>query len=395
MLYRLFFYLLIPSLLLASSNRALQHKNIQTKNEQRVALVIGNNKYDNERLLSLKNPVNDARAMKKVLKKLGFKIYYGENLTFRQMDKKLNIFSKQLKYGGVGLFFFAGHGLELDGHNYLMGKDSNIQEPDDISYESLELDKVMDKMRRSKNRLNIVLLDACRNDPFSRSSGGGLAKVEKAEGMFIAYATGPGKVASDGDRGKNGIFTQEILRYIETPGVPIGRLFKKIKRGVYNKTNQKQRPWTHDDIIGSDFFFVLPDKNTKTQYKINQPKVEIKNTKLTKFSPSNKNSIPNTIVKARHILLNNEILAYKILSKMGSLTGEELKQKFIELAKKHSVGPSRVNGGQLGWFLKNTMVKEFSDEVFSMKVGTVSSIVRTQFGYHIIYLEDKKLKNTN
>ena len=190
MLLRLLLLSLIPFLLLANTDRSLQRMKI----EQRVALVIGNNIYDSDRLNKLKNPINDARAMKKKLKTLGFKVYYGEDMTIKQMRKKLRSFGSELKKGGVGLFFFAGHGVESRGENYLIGKDSNLLEEDEIEDESLELSRVINKMKHSGNRLNIVLLDACRNDPFSRSSGGGLAKVDNARGMFIAYATSPGEV---------------------------------------------------------------------------------------------------------------------------------------------------------------------------------------------------------
>jgi uncharacterized protein (TIGR02145 family) len=230
------------------------------KIEQRVALVIGINHYDHDRLSDLKNPINDARAMRSALKKLGFKVIYGEDLSVREMDKKLRAFGNEIRKGGVGLFFFAGHGIEADRENYLLGKNSNVDAKDEIAYESLELEKVLEKMEKAGNRLNIVLLDACRNDPFSRSGGGGLAKAS-AHGVFIAYATSPGNVASDG-RDDNGVFTKNVLRHINDPGQPIERVFKNIKRDVYEQTGGKQRPWTNSDIIG-DFFFVLPDPSSQ------------------------------------------------------------------------------------------------------------------------------------
>lgn len=240
----------------------------QMKIEQRVALVIGNNTYTSKKLNDLQNPINDAKAMRSKLKSLGFTVFYGENLNVRDMDKQLRSFNSKLRQGGVGLFFFAGHGVESQGKNYLMGKDSNLIDKLDIAYESLELNKVLDTMKNSGNRLNIVLLDACRNDPFSRSGGGGLAKVDNAKGMFIAYATSPGDVASDGS-GKHGVFTEQVLNHIDVEGLPIGRMFKRVKRSVYDKTQQMQRPWTHDDLIG-DFFFKLPqERNTNTQVKKN------------------------------------------------------------------------------------------------------------------------------
>ena len=262
-------YILVLLLLFTitlNAERGLKLKEMQT--EQRVALVIGNNVYNHKRLSSLQNPVNDARAMKKALEQIGFSVHYGENLSVRDMNKKMSKFSKVLRSGGVGLFFFAGHGIESSGHNYLMGKDSNIDDKEDVSYESLELQKVLDKMQNSGNRLNIVLLDACRNDPFSRGGDGGLAK-STARGTFIAYATSPRDVANDG-KGKNGVFTAEILKNINKAGVPIERMFKNVKVGVLNSTNERQRPWTNSDITG-DFFFTLP-KNGTSESRINSSK---------------------------------------------------------------------------------------------------------------------------
>ncbi|WP_321779582.1 SUMF1/EgtB/PvdO family nonheme iron enzyme [Sulfurimonas sp.] len=267
MLIRLLLLSIIPLLLLANTDRALQRMKI----EQRVALVIGNNKYDSKKLSNLQNPINDARAMRSKLKNLGFKVYYGENLTVRQMDKKLRKFSSKLSNGGVGLFFFAGHGVESRGRNYLIGKDSNLDHKDEINYESLELNKVLDKMKNSGNRLNIVLLDACRNDPFSRSGGGGLAK-STAKGTFIVYATSPGDVASDGN-GKHGAFTQQILKHIDAKGLTLERVFKRVKIGVINSTNQNQRPWVSNDITG-DFYFKLPSGSTTSVVLISSTKTK-------------------------------------------------------------------------------------------------------------------------
>jgi len=275
--------LLLTITLSANTERSLK----MMKSEQRVALVIGNNSYTSKRLSNLRNPVNDAKAMELKLKSLGFRVNYGENLSVRDMDKQLNNFSKKLRRGGVGLFFFAGHGVEHGGKNYLMGKDSNLVDKEDIAYESLELNKVIDKMRNSGNRLNIVLLDACRNDPFSRSAAGGLAKVDNAKGMFIAYATSPGDVADDGS-GKHGVFTEQILSNIDEEGITLNKLFKNVKRDVYNKTNQRQRPWTHDDIIG-EFFFKLPNfksteiKQQSVQIEYKQPYIEEDSTIKDKY----------------------------------------------------------------------------------------------------------------
>jgi uncharacterized protein (TIGR02145 family) len=250
------------------------------KSEQRVALVIGNNEYEHKRLSNLQNPVNDARSMKSKLQELGFKVIYGENLRVRDMDRKLDAFTGDLKHGGVGLFFFAGHGVEHNGINYLMGKDSIVDDKNDVKYESLPLNKALDAMQDAGNRFNIVLLDACRNDPFSRSSGGGLAK-STAKGTFIAYATSPGDVASDG-KGANGIFTEEILKNIDAPGIPIEQVFKNIKRGVIAKTSDQQRPWVYNDFVG-DFFFVLPTQSAG-KAPVDESNYDFVTVKPTEFS---------------------------------------------------------------------------------------------------------------
>lgn len=287
--------ILLSITLFANNDRALK----MMKTEQRVALVIGNNQYNSERLSSLRNPINDAKAIRVKLQTLGFKVNYGENLSVREMDKKLRSFSSKLSRGGVGLFFFAGHGVESNGRNYLMGKDSDLVTKSDIAYESLELNKVIESMKNSGNRLNIVLLDACRNDPFSRSGGGGLAKIDNARGMFIAYATSPGDVADDGS-GNHGVFTQEILNNIDAKGMSLHNVFKNIKRDVYNKTNHSQRPWTHDDIIGN-FFFRLPSENSNA-YKV-KSSYNFKNSKQK--APTHFNLTVNTTPSDASVYITN------------------------------------------------------------------------------------------
>ena len=349
--------LLVLLLLLSvtlNADRGLQLQKMKT--EQRVALVIGNDLYNHKRLATLQNPVNDARAMRKALKNLGFKVEYGENLNVRAMNKKMSKFSKKLRSGGVGLFFFAGHGIESSGKNYLMGKDSNIDDEEDVSYESLELQKVLDKMQNSNNRLNIVLLDACRNDPFSRGGEGGLAK-STARGTFIAYATSPGDVAEDG-KGTNGVFTTQILKNINQAGGPIERMFKNVKVGVLNATNERQRPWTNSDITG-DFFFKLGTSNLFEAKPKKESSFSFKNEAPTTFSlrintdPSNaKVSITN--IKAKYyngIKLKKGTYKIKVsknayTTKRGTINLESDTEITVSLDKKvkqTSLKQSKVN----------------------------------------------------
>ena len=221
--------------------------------EQRVALVIGNADYDTYG--DLRNPVNDARAMRDVLQQRRFEVMYLENGNWKEMLKILRVFGDKLDNGGIGLFFYAGHGITVDGKNYLIPVDADIAAHDEVRYQSIAVDQVLAKMESSGNRLNLVILDACRNDPFERGDGGGLAPLDAADGMYIAFATAPGKTAFDG-KATNGIFTGALLAHIREP-VPVEEVFKRVRADVKRTTQDKQVPWTSSSIVG-DFYFTLP-----------------------------------------------------------------------------------------------------------------------------------------
>jgi hypothetical protein len=222
--------------------------------EQRVALVIGNGQYKDSPLL---NPVNDARAIAGALTRAGFRVVQKENIGRAEMQLALRDFGDALKAGGVGLFYFAGHGAQVKGRNFLIPVDANIEREDEVAYNSVDANQVLDKMEAANNRLNIVILDACRNNPFSRSfrSGGtGLAQMEAPAGTFIAFATAPGSVASDG-QGKNGLYTQHLLHAMLRPGVKIEDVFKDVRAGVRRESKGRQVPWENTSLEG-DFIFV-------------------------------------------------------------------------------------------------------------------------------------------
>jgi uncharacterized caspase-like protein/ribosomal protein L21E len=247
---------MLMSLFGIDDSRALKIKLEKMQKEQRVALIIGNSKYSSKSFSQLKNPINDARLMKQILEQRKFKVYYLENASKREFKKTIKKFANDLKRGGVGLFYFAGHGLQVNGFNYLIPTDSEIEDKSDVEFEAIALNYITTKMKDARNRLNIVILDACRNDPFSRSAGGGLAPVSNAKGMFIAYATEAGSVASDGGDGKNGMFTKYLAQYIIKP-LPIEDVFKNTRKDVYNQTDGKQSPGVYNQILG-DFYFTIP-----------------------------------------------------------------------------------------------------------------------------------------
>ncbi|MDQ7834648.1 MAG: caspase family protein [Humidesulfovibrio sp.] len=221
--------------------------------ERRVALVIGNGAY---KAGPLKNPVNDARDMAAALRELGFEVILRENAGLAQMEQAVDQFWTSLKKGGTGLFFFAGHGMQVKGVNYLVPVDANLQIEQDVKVRCLDVNLVLGRMENAGNPLNLVILDACRNNPFARAwrnAGQGLAKMDAPMGTLIAYATAPDSVAADG-AGKNGVYTQHLLRTMRTPGLKVEDVLKQTRIGVIRDTDKRQIPWESSSLTG-DFYF--------------------------------------------------------------------------------------------------------------------------------------------
>jgi len=236
---------------LESSARPVKRK-LQA-DEQRVALVIGNSAY---RYAPLKNPQNDAVDMASSLKNLGFKVTEQLNASRREIEEAINGFGRELRKGGVGLFYFAGHGVQVNGINYLIPIGANIESEGDVRYEAVNANRVLSKMQDAGNPLNLVFLDACRNNPFARrfrSAEQGLAPMDAPKGSFVAYATAPGDVAAEGDS-RNGTFTKHLLHYMREPGLEVGLMMRKVRTGVQNDTSGKQTPFEVSSLTG-DFYF--------------------------------------------------------------------------------------------------------------------------------------------
>ena len=222
--------------------------------EPRHALVVGNAGYTSAPLL---NSVNDATAVAKVLEKAGFTVDLKLNATQKQLQDAVSVFGDRLKAGGAGLFYFAGHGVQIKGRNFLMPVGSDIKREDEVPYKAVDVQQVLDKMETAKNRINVVILDACRDNPFARSSrsnSGGLSQVDAPIGSLVAFATAPGSVASDG-RGTNGLYTQHLLANIERPGLSIEEVFKRVRLGVRLDSNGGQVPWESTSLEGDFTFF--------------------------------------------------------------------------------------------------------------------------------------------
>ncbi len=224
------------------------------KNELRHALVIGNSAYADA---PLKNPANDARDMTTALEHLGFSVTTLIDADQRQMRTAIREFGRKLKAGGIGLFYYAGHGIQVRGVNYLIPVDADIEEEDEVQDYGVDVGMVLRKMQSAANRLNMVFLDACRNNPFKRSfrsSQRGLAQMDAPAGTMIAYATAPGRTAADG-KGRNGIFTENLLDQLaRSADVELAEFMKKVARGVQEETARQQIPWISSSVTG-DFYF--------------------------------------------------------------------------------------------------------------------------------------------
>lgn len=231
------------------------------KDEKRYALVIGVSNY-NKDIGLLKNPVNDATDIARELEDSHFEVQLLTNATYGQIRAALMRFKEKLDGGDpentVGLFYFAGHGLSYDDENYLVPVDAQVQFEDDIPRYCFPIQRmVLNNMERSQTRMNIVILDACRNNPFpsmNRSLGGaGLKEMKRARGTFVAYATAPGSIASDGT-GRNGLYTQELLKALKKPGLTIEQVFKEVRANVLRLSGNRQNTWDSSNIVGEFHF---------------------------------------------------------------------------------------------------------------------------------------------
>jgi hypothetical protein len=221
------------------------------------ALVIGNAAYHSAG--ALKNAVHDAEDITAKLVDCGFAVTALKNGTHKEMDEALRDFRGQLHDQNVGLFFFAGHGVQVEGENYLMGVDAGIGSDLDAKHSSLALNKVIGTMKAAGVVTSFIILDACRNNPWEqrwrRAAPEGLAPVYAPKGTLIAYSTSPGEIAGDG-LGRNGAYTEALLQHIDTPEVAVETMFKRVRNSLAAITSQRQTSWEHTSLSG-EFYFKL------------------------------------------------------------------------------------------------------------------------------------------
>ncbi|MEQ9491080.1 MAG: caspase family protein [Alphaproteobacteria bacterium] len=248
---------------------------VRASDEQRIALVIGNGDY---RSAPLRNPVNDATLMSETLTELGFDVSLHTDAGRRDMRRAIADFGKKLEdaHGNaIALIYYAGHGVQIDGENYLIPVDAEIFEALDVKIEGIQASAMLDAMAWTDSRMNIVILDACRNNPFvtvSRTSGGGLARMDAPTGTLLAYSTAPGMVAEDGT-GRNSPYTQALARAMKEEGRKIEDVFKRVRVSVLDRTNERQVPWESSSLVG-DFYFAGPPPDGQQVASLPEPAVD-------------------------------------------------------------------------------------------------------------------------
>jgi uncharacterized caspase-like protein len=252
--------------LLASGNAAFADK--------RVAFVVGNGAYKN--VPQLPNPVVDAKSMSKVLRSVGFDVVEGVNLTRDKMTEKLLEFGKKAEGADVAVFFYAGHGIAVNGTNYLLPVDSDLKSEMDVKLgAAINVDVTLEQTMADA-KVKLVFLDACRDNPFaakirsakatrSVSVQSGLAEMKSGEGTLIAFATGPGQTALDGENGTNSPFTRALVANITQPGVEIQQAMTKVRAQVNEETNKNQLPWGHTNLTGSVYLNPLGAPSEKAE----------------------------------------------------------------------------------------------------------------------------------
>lgn len=224
--------------------------------EHRVALVIGNAKYPSN---ALRNPVNDARAMARTLRGLGFDVIERTDVSQKDFNRSITQFRSKIGPDSVALFYYAGHGMQVRGNNYLIPVDAQISTEATVGSEAVNMDTVLQQLTEAGSRVNLVILDACRNNPYERrfrGGSGGLASMDAPKGTLIAYATAPGKVAMDGE-GANGLYTSELLKAIRQPGWQVEEVFKEVRNQVNKGSGDSQTPWESSSLTGR-FYFSAP-----------------------------------------------------------------------------------------------------------------------------------------
>lgn len=348
----------------------------QSQPQKKVALVIGNGNYASS---ILANPENDARSIATVLQQLGFSVYKYENLDQKQMKRAIDDFGLKLKGNDIGLFFYAGHGIQSKGYNYLIPVDAQLRAEADVEYDCVQADRILAKMEGSGTKVNIIILDACRNNPFERSwtrseTGKGLAFMNAPSGTLIAYSTSPGSTALDGS-GKNSPYTAAILESILNPNVTITQMFQNVGRILIERTNKQQTPWIASSLIG-DFYFMQSTIIDKSNISNVEEKKSIN-------SESEIKPILNQIESENKPLILNELgrnLTIDDLDAVKNISGDLKSYGTLYVLKISGLLPIASTSPVLkdGFHLSNNRIFDWSSEEIRTQVSSF-----TEFEYSL------------
>ena len=254
-------FLLITLQVLLSQTSLAQCSEFDIVNLKRIAIVFGEKDYKHAGALT--NPLNDAQDISDSLKNVGFTVYTYYNTDLKTMSSALDDWYKRIGKYDVALFYYSGHGAEVNGENYLFPIDANPKGPSDLYYMAYSANRVLSSMEANNAKFNILILDACRNNPFTKGWSrdiikGGLASM-MGKGSFIGFAASPGTTASDGDQ-RNGAYTEGILKFITVPNLTIDQIFTKVNFYVRNKSSDSQIPYKNSSL-STDFCFTVKIKN--------------------------------------------------------------------------------------------------------------------------------------
>lgn len=332
---------------------------------KRVALVIGNSAY--EHIAPLKNPKNDAATMASALKKVGFEVTTVTNADAQKMKSAFLQFGRQLRKGvDASVFYYAGHAVQYNGDNYLIPTTAKILDRDELDIEAVNINSLMKLLNVASNSVNMVILDACRNNPFpatTRSTSRGLAPVSAPKGTYIAYSTAPGDVALDGD-GENSEYTKALATVIAEPGLEIAQVFRKVRRAVISATREKQIPWESSSIVGNFYFqkakpkVVVPPKPSP-EILASRAWRELRNSKdkikLQAFLEEHKKTVFADLAKQQLIKL-----APKKIFNTSAVRSEKVSPEVLAAREWRKIRGTKVQS-VLNQYLSNHGESEFAD----------------------------------
>jgi len=261
---------LLASAIAAQAFAQESSRDLQVKPLSRTAaLVVGNQTYPK---WPLRNSVNDAQSMNRSLRAVGFEPDLVLNSSLRQFEQAVDRFVSRIRPGDVALFYYAGHGIQIAGENYLIPVDFDAKDEADAKYVSYSASRLQERMETAGARLSVIVLDACRNNPFrtTRSGAGGLAAMSTGKGTLIAFATAPGQTADDNPGGSNGLFTSHLISALGEPGLSLDQIFNRVRERVYADSGQRQLPWTVSSVIG-EFYFRPPQSATANPLALARP----------------------------------------------------------------------------------------------------------------------------